>query len=275
MAVTQRQRTFNLKQLIAAGGFGPVVTPNGPADDLPGYTIKKIIDDARSKHMVNIVNVEPNMGKYKHFHDNAETVIIILEGEGEFLLDDVNTAPIKPGTLIHSYPGEVHGTRNTGNVALRYLVVEGPLPVDMQRDMTGKKPLVTNRKRVIDLPEYIAAGGFGPIMTGDKPDDDLPGYTVKFIARPDDAQAKHLVNVVNVEAGFKKYNHWHNNAETVLYFLQGEGEFVIDENNTVPIKAGDVAHSFPGEVHGTRNTGTVPLRYVVVEGPLPLDMNKA
>ncbi|HXG35575.1 MAG TPA: cupin domain-containing protein, partial [Dehalococcoidia bacterium] len=251
--VTERTRTINLKEFIAAGGFGPVMINGRPADDLPGYTIKQIVNDPRTKHLINIVNVDPGMGKYKHYHYGAETVMVILEGQGEFLYNETDSRPIKVGDLCHSYPGEIHGTRNTGDVPLRYLVVEGPLPLQMQKDIENTKPLAGDRNRIIHLEEFIAAGGFGPIMRGDQPADDLPGYTVKFIAQPGDPQGKHLVNIVNVEPGFKKYNHWHNNAETVLYFLQGEGEYVVDENNTVPIKAGDLAHSFPGEVHGTRN----------------------
>jgi hypothetical protein len=30
----------------------------------------------------------------------------------------------------------------------------------------------------------------------------------------------------------------------------------------------------PTEIHGAANIGTEPLRYLVVEGPLPLDMHK-
>jgi len=33
--------------------------------------------------------------------------------------------------------------------------------------------------------------------------------------------------------------------------------------------------SLPVEVQGTHNTGNVPLQYLVVEGPLRLDMSRA
>ena len=275
MAVTQRNRITNLKSFIASGGFGPVIVDGHEAEDLPGYTLKKIVDDPRSKHLINIVQVDPGMGKYKHFHDNSETVMFVLEGQGDFLIDESRSVPIKVGDVCHSFPGEIHGTRNTGNVPLRYLVVEGPLPLQMQRDLANSKPIVSDRNRVVHVEEFRTSPGFAPIVVNGEEASDLPGYTAKFIVEMGNPQGKHLINVVNVEPGFKKYNHWHNNAETVLVFLQGEGLFVVDEDNTVLVKAGDVAHSFPGEVHGTRNTGNVPLQYLVVEGPLPLDMNKA
>ena len=275
--VTQRKRTKNLLEEISQGGFGPVIIEGRPADDLPGYTIKRMVDDPdnQTKHLINIVSVEAGQGKYKHYHWGAETTMVILQGEGQFLINETDSVPIKVGDICHSYPGEIHGTRNTGSVALRYLVVEGPLPLEMERDMEKRPPLVSDRKRVISAKDFIAAGGFAPIMVQGQAASDLPGYTVKAIAAMGDPKGKHLVNIVNVDPGFKKYDHWHNHAETVLVFLEGEGEYVADKDTTIPVRAGDMAHSFPGEIHGTRNTGTVPMRYLVVEGPLPLDMNKA
>ncbi|HZP25757.1 MAG TPA: cupin domain-containing protein, partial [Dehalococcoidia bacterium] len=134
--------------------------------------------------------------------------------------------------------------------------------------------------RMLNLDWEIRKGGFAPVdqvipSAGASSSTDLPGYTIKLLVPMDDPRTRHLIEIVNVEAGFKKYHHYHNNAETVIFFLEGEGEFFLDENNSVPIKAGDCCHALPGEIHGTRNTGSAPLRYLVVEGPLPLDMHKA
>lgn len=146
------------------------------------------------------------------------------------------------------------------------------------------------RPRVLNLKEEIAKGGFTPInvaLSGAKPvqigdgehtsavdtgTDDLPGYNVKFLV--DDPRSKHLIEIVEVAAGMRKYRHHHDNAETILVFLEGEGEFYVDDKTAIPVKAGDFAHSLPGETHGVGNTGNVPIRYLVVEGPMPLDMHR-
>ena len=272
-----RQRIANLDELIEKAEFFEI---GGGADgDLAGYTITRIVDNAlndeRSRHLINIIKVEAGKGKYSHSHGGGETVWVMLKGEGTFKLDGDNEIPVKPGDFFHSYSNEIHGSTNTGNEDMYYFCVEGPTPNEMNREI---KPVPYRQGRILNLDWEMEKGGFAPVnqILGLPDQGDLPGYTVKFLAPMTDPRAKHLIEIVNVDAGYKKYHHYHNNAETVLLFLQGEGEFFLDENTAVPVKAGDVAHALPGEVHGTRNTSSEkPLRYLVVEGPLPLDMNKA
>jgi mannose-6-phosphate isomerase-like protein (cupin superfamily) len=54
--------------------------------------------------------------------------------------------------------------------------------------------------------------------------------------------------------------------------LEGTGEFYggPNEEDVYPVKAGDVAHALPGQWHGMGNTGTVPLKYLSIEGPQPV-----
>jgi mannose-6-phosphate isomerase-like protein (cupin superfamily) len=277
--VQTRTRTWDIPQEVAKGGFGPV--PGISMDRLPGYTVKILVDDPKTQHLIEIVNIEPGMSKYNHWHENAETVTIFLEGEGEYVLDEDKTMPIKPGFICSALPGEVHGARNTGNVPLRYLVVEGPLPLGMRE---GERPLPGDRpNRVLDSKEVIATWKFVPIAPENMPaqlrqpapdpsaprtNPELRGYTVVFLV--DHRDSKHMVEIVNIEPGQGKYAHVHQNAETVLYFLEGEGEFVMDNGAKLPVKPGTMCHAFPGEVHGTINKGNTPLRYVVVEGPTPI-----
>jgi quercetin dioxygenase-like cupin family protein len=275
--VQVRTRVTNLKQFIEEGGFAPVGGWDNPAADLAGYVIKKVVDDSRSKHMINVIMVEPGKGKYSHYHEGGETVWVQLSGKGLYRLDEETEIPVGPGDFFHSFPGEIHGSTNTGDENMYYLCIEGPLPVQMQRDL---KPTPYRQGRILNLEWEMKKGGFAPVDqvipgASASASTDLPGYTIKLLVPMDDPRTKHLIEIVNVEPGFKKYHHYHDNAETVIYFLQGEGEFFLDENTSVPIKAGDVAHALPGEIHGTRNLGNESLRYLVVEGPLPLQMHKA
>lgn len=273
--VATRTRVVSVDPFIDSGGFGPVMVGGRPADDLAGYTIKKIVDDPRSKHMVNIIKVEPGKGKYSHYHEGGETVWLVLRGTGLFKLDETTEIPVGPGDLMHSFPGEIHGSTNLGTEDMYYLVVEGPLPVQMQRDL---KPTPYRQGRIVNLHWEIEKGGFVPVnqlIPTAAGSDELPGYTVKMLVPPNHPRTKHLIEIVNVDPGFKKFHHWHENAETVMYVIEGEGEFFLDKNNSVPVKAGDITHALPGEIHGMRNTGNTPLRYLVVEGPLPLNLQRA
>lgn len=68
-------------------------------------------------------------GPNSHVHPTADTVHIILEGEGEYVIAPDTWVPVKPGDIILSRGGEVHGGRGTNpDRPLRYLVIEGPAP---------------------------------------------------------------------------------------------------------------------------------------------------
>jgi mannose-6-phosphate isomerase-like protein (cupin superfamily) len=78
----------------------------------------------------------------------------------------------------------------------------------------------------------------------------------------------HLVQLAEVAPGDRKYLHRHRHlVETMWLILEGEGEFYPDLDAVIPVKAGMICHSFPLQWHGLGNTGDVPLRYLVVEGP--------
>ena len=48
--------------------------------------------------------------------------------------------------------------------------------------------------------------------------------------------------------------HTHKNADDVWIVLQGEGTFITNHFKEMPIKAGDIFVSFPGDAHGMVNT---------------------
>lgn len=54
--------------------------------------------------------------------------------------------------------------------------------------------------------------------------------------------------------------------EEIYYFLQGSGVMWMDGED-VPVTAGDAVMVPPGVDHGFRNTGTEPLRLVLLWGP--------
>jgi mannose-6-phosphate isomerase-like protein (cupin superfamily) len=269
-----RERVKNLPDLIKNGEYTALGDP-----DLAGYTICRIVEDERTRHLINIIKVEPGKGKYSHWHDGGETVWVVLQGTGLFRLDEKTEIPVGPGDFFHSFPTEVHGSDNPSSEDIYYLCVEGPRGDPMQKDLNARPKTGYRQGRVLNLNWEIEKGGFAPVHevipgASAAAATDLPGYTVKLLVPMSDPRTRHLIEIVNIEPGFKKFTHSHDNAETVIYFLEGEGEFFLDDNTTVPVKAGDCAHAFPGELHGARNLGSTPLRYLVVEGPLPLNFRR-
>jgi quercetin dioxygenase-like cupin family protein len=67
---------------------------------------------------------------HHHVHPTSDTVHLILEGEGEYLVEDGRWVPVKPGDLIYNKAGEVHGVRAVNpDQPVWYLAIEGPMPV--------------------------------------------------------------------------------------------------------------------------------------------------
>jgi quercetin dioxygenase-like cupin family protein len=67
---------------------------------------------------------------HHHFHPTSDTIHLILEGEGEYLVEEGRWVPVKPGDLIYNKAGEVHGVRATApGDEVWYLAIEGPIPV--------------------------------------------------------------------------------------------------------------------------------------------------
>lgn len=93
---------------------------------------KTLVDRSEfdSCHLIQAAYIEPGNRKYLHHHLNAETIWVILEGEGEFYggPNNEDVYPIKAGDFCHALPGQWHGMGNTGTTRLRYFSIEGPMP---------------------------------------------------------------------------------------------------------------------------------------------------
>jgi quercetin dioxygenase-like cupin family protein len=87
------------------------------------------------------------------------------------------------------------------------------------------------------------------------PDQGWVGMTVQFLV---DSMNGGSENVVFGRARFapgpsEHQWHRHENAEEFAYITRGEG-IVLDGDNEIPVKAGDIAFHKKGEWHGFRNT---------------------
>ena len=142
------KRVWNVAELFAqkgafveiakTGGTKPPVANRTPGKGaIMGNTFIKRSEVPSIMH-VQAAYIEVGNRKYLHYHDGAETVWLILEGEGEFYggPNNEDVYPVKAGDIAHALPGQWHGMGNTGKVPLKYFSVEGPQPVGGSFDKT-------------------------------------------------------------------------------------------------------------------------------------------
>ncbi|MBV0903042.1 cupin domain-containing protein [Haloarcula salina] len=91
--------------------------------------------------------------------------------------------------------------------------------------------------------------------------------TLKWLNAPDVTGAEEFsAGVVVLEPGKGHERHTHPDSEEILYFLSGEGEqTVADEERSVG--AGEMVFIPSGVEHSTINTSWEPLRFIAVYGP--------
>ncbi len=77
-----------------------------------------------------------------------------------------------------------------------------------------------------------------------------------------------FVDLVEVPVGAEIGLHTHEDeAEELYVIICGAGSMQLDGNDLV-VAGGDVVVNRPGGTHGLRNTGTEPLKLVVIEVPV-------
>jgi mannose-6-phosphate isomerase-like protein (cupin superfamily) len=69
---------------------------------------------------IGLISVRPNEELPVHSHQKEEQFYYVLDGEG-FLRLGEGEHPLRPGLAVSIPPGTVHGIRNPGPRALRFL----------------------------------------------------------------------------------------------------------------------------------------------------------
>lgn len=85
----------------------------------------------------------------------------------------------------------------------------------------------------------------------------------------DVSQLPMRVQVWELDPGVSEGSHTHEGPgalEEIYYVLGGAGIFWMDDE-VVDVEAGDAVLAPPGVDHGVRNTGTEPLKFVIIWGP--------
>ena len=72
---------------------------------------------------------------------------------------------------------------------------------------------------------------------------------------------------VIVNPGTGHARHKHDGADEVIFVIEGKAEQMLDDRRPAPIRAGASVYIPRGVFHSTRNTGSEPLRLIVVYAP--------
>lgn len=75
------------------------------------------------------VRVEPGQESQIHRHNEAETVLFVLDGSGTVVVDDIDH-DVAVGDRIHIGRGVFHGVRTGADQALVFLSVQSPPILD-------------------------------------------------------------------------------------------------------------------------------------------------
>ncbi len=87
----------------------------------------------------DVVTVNPGSTSQVHRHNEAETILYILEGMGVVLVGDT-PVPVAEGDRVLIHKGVFHGVRTEGS-RLRFLSVQSPPILNKARDFLDLEPL--------------------------------------------------------------------------------------------------------------------------------------
>ena len=72
------------------------------------------------------VELEVGKGHIRHNHPDADEIIYVIAGEGDQMLEDMETVRVKAGDSIWIPKGVYHSTVNQGDEIMRLVVVYSP-----------------------------------------------------------------------------------------------------------------------------------------------------
>lgn len=99
------------------------------SDNVP---IRSVITE--SEHAVIVAwHIESGQQIAAHCHPHGQDTWIILEGVGQYYLDDQGLQEtITAGDVLVAYAGQVHGVLNNGDKPLRFISVVSPAAAGFQ-----------------------------------------------------------------------------------------------------------------------------------------------
>jgi quercetin dioxygenase-like cupin family protein len=223
-------------------------------------------------------SVPPHVHSYEESFYVLDGPVVLRTADGAHLLraGDYGVLPV----------GVVHAWAGAGDATARWADMLAPPPRAGYAFDTYAVPLPPDERpsAPVDVrdPRTTSFGHVDPSnMDVDKQTQDLlavsasmrtallvySGITVKMMVDSDLGATLATMFMVRYDLGGVAGPHDHPFEETYL-FLDGEGEARFD-GEVYEMRPGDVAFAGVGCVHGFRNTGTGPLRWLETQAPQP------
>ncbi len=102
-----------------------------------------------------------------------------------------------------------------------------------------------------------------------------PGVeSVQLLSPHNSASSRVTITSVTVDPGAEQPRHSHEISEQVWIALAGKGTLLLGDGATRTFEKGQAVRFEGGDVHGFKNTGTIPFVYVSVTSP-PINFSYA
>jgi quercetin dioxygenase-like cupin family protein len=95
-----------------------------------------------------------------------------------------------------------------------------------------------------------------------------PGVVSRQLLNPENSTSTRVtITEVHLEVGASQPRHIHDSSEQIWYATKGSGKLLLENDTTMPFKAGDVVRFADKDVHGLLNDGDEEFIYVSVTAP--------
>lgn len=102
-----------------------------------------------------------------------------------------------------------------------------------------------------------------------------PGVvSVQIVWGENAPDSKITITRVTMQPGAISPRHQHEHSEQTWLVEHGEATLLLADDETAPLKAGDVVRTPAGDIHGVRNTGSGEFVYLAITTP-PQDFSSA
>jgi quercetin dioxygenase-like cupin family protein len=259
--------------------------PGGWAGRARGYRRWAVVGDSDGAVHTGfgVCTLDPGGALPAHVHSFEESVYV-LDGVGVLDTPD-GSFRLGPGDYALLPVGVAHAWRNDNDDHLRWAEMQGPAPRDRFDADTILVPALPERPPITVDVRDPRTRRFGTItpdhMDVAKQGQDMlavsasmrtallvySGITVKMMVDGDLGARLTTMFMVQYDPDGAAGPHDHPFEETYL-FLEGTAEAVFD-GETYRLGPGDVAWAGVGCVHGFKNAGSGPLRWLETQSPQP------
>ena len=269
--------------LAAEAEFGK---PGGWASEAVGYSRWGAVgeSDGAVHTGFGVCDLEPGGSVPTHVHSFEESVYVV---DGTGVLDtSEGSFRLRPGDYALLPVGVPHRWRNDGADRVRWAEMQGPVPRDGHDGDTLLVPELPERNDILDVdvrdPRTRCFGHIEPANMEPGRQDQASlavsasmrtallvysGITVKMMVDSDLGADLTTMFMVQYEPAGVAGAHDHPFEES-YYFLEGRAEAIFD-GERYELGPGDIAWAGVGSVHGFRNLGDGPLRWLETQSPQP------